>query len=70
MFKLRNFTLLSTRWANFKFEACYRSQKSYHGDNKGLQKQKKIVNIQLGEHLATKLIDISSVTLLAIKGMS
>ncbi len=28
MFKQRNFTLLSTKWAHFKFDACYRSQKS------------------------------------------
>ncbi len=39
MFKLRNVTLLSTKWAHFKFDACYRSQKSWHGGNKGLKKQ-------------------------------
>ncbi len=26
MFNLRNFTILFTRWAHFKFDACYRSQ--------------------------------------------
>ncbi len=30
-FKLRNFTLISTEWAPFKFDDCYRSQKSWHG---------------------------------------
>ncbi len=39
MFKLRNFTLLSTIRAHFKFVACYRSQKNWHGGNKGLKKQ-------------------------------
>ncbi len=39
MFKWRHFTLLSTKWANFKFDACYSSQKSWHGGNKGLKKQ-------------------------------
>ncbi len=39
MFKLRNFTLVSTKWAHFKCDACYRSQKSWHGGNKGLKKQ-------------------------------
>ncbi len=42
-FKQIHFTLLSTKWTNFKFDACYRSQKSWHGGNK---------RIQLGEHLA------------------
>ncbi len=39
MFKRRNVTLLSTKLANFKFDACYRSQKSWHGGKKGLKKQ-------------------------------
>ncbi len=30
MFKRRNLTLLSTKWAHFKFDACNRSQKSRH----------------------------------------
>ncbi len=34
----RNYLLLSTKWAHFKFDACYSSQKSWHGGNKGLQK--------------------------------
>ncbi len=34
-----NVTLLSTKWAHFKFDACYRSQKSWHGGNKGLKMQ-------------------------------
>ncbi len=39
MFKRIHFTLLSTKWAHFKFDACYRSQKSWHGGKKGLKKQ-------------------------------
>ncbi len=31
MFKLRNFTILCTKWAHFKFDACYRSQNSWDG---------------------------------------
>ncbi len=31
MFKLRNFTMLCTKWAHFKFDACYRSQNSWDG---------------------------------------
>ncbi len=34
-FKLRNFTLLFTKWAPFKFDAFYRSHKSWHGATKG-----------------------------------
>ncbi len=29
MFKLRHFTILCTKWAHFKFDACYRSQNSW-----------------------------------------
>ncbi len=29
MFKLRNFKILCTKWAHFKFDACYRSQNSW-----------------------------------------
>ncbi len=31
MFKLRYFTLLSIKWAHFKFDACYRTQNSWDG---------------------------------------
>ncbi len=31
----RSHLLLSTKWAHFKFDACYRSQKSWHGATKG-----------------------------------
>ncbi len=31
MFKLRNFTVLWTKCAHFKFDACYRSQNSWDG---------------------------------------
>ncbi len=47
---------------------CYRPQKSWHGGNRA-EKARHFEKIQLGEHLATKLIDIGSVTWLAIKGM-
>ncbi len=33
MFKLRNFTIVCTKWAHFKFDACYRSQNSWDGGN-------------------------------------
>ncbi len=46
MFKPRIFTL-------FKFDACYRSQKSWHG----FEKARNFENIQLGEHLATNEIN-------------
>jgi len=39
MFKQWIFILLSTKWAPFKFDACYRSQKSWHRGNKRLKKQ-------------------------------
>ncbi len=39
MFKLRNFTLLSTKGAHLKSDACYRSQKKLAQGNKGLKKQ-------------------------------
>ncbi len=32
MFKLKKFTILCTKWAHFKFDACYRSQNSWDGD--------------------------------------
>ncbi len=44
---------LSTKWAQFKIDACYRSQKSWHLRNKGLKKTRNCEKIQLGEHLAT-----------------
>ncbi len=31
MFKLRNFKIVCTKWAHFKFDACYRSQNSWDG---------------------------------------
>ncbi len=31
MFKMRNCTILCTKWAHFKFDACYRSQNSWDG---------------------------------------
>ncbi len=31
MFKLRNFKIECTKWAHFKFDACYRSQNSWDG---------------------------------------
>ncbi len=63
MFKMRNITLLFTKLANFKFDACYRPQKSWHGGNRA-EKARHFEKIQLGEHLTlvTKLIDIGSVT--------
>ncbi len=39
----QNVTLLSTKWAHFKFDACYGSQKSCQGGNKGLKKQEEIL---------------------------
>ncbi len=36
MFKRIHLTLFSTKCTHFKFDACYRSQKSWHGGNKGL----------------------------------
>ncbi len=57
MFELRNFTHLSTKWAHFKFDACYSSQKRWHGGNKGLKKARHFKKIQLGEHLATNSVN-------------
>ncbi len=31
MFKLRNFTILCSKWAHFQFDACYRSLNSWDG---------------------------------------
>ncbi len=31
MFKRRNFTILCTKWAHFKYDACFRSQNSWDG---------------------------------------
>ncbi len=31
MFRLRNFKIVCTKWAHFKFDACYRSHNSWDG---------------------------------------
>ncbi len=43
---------LSTKWAHFKFDACYRSQKLARGQQRA-EKAIHFEKIQLGEHLAT-----------------
>ncbi len=44
---------LSIKWAHFKFDACYRSPKSWHGGQQRAEKARNFEKIQLGEHLAT-----------------
>ncbi len=61
MFKQRHFTLVCTKLTHFKFDACYRSQKSWHEGNNGL-KNKEIWNIfsweiSGTEHLATNQVN-------------
>ncbi len=51
MFKLRNFTLLSTELVHFKFDACY--IKKVGKEAKTAEKAIHLEKIQLGEYLAT-----------------
>ncbi len=56
MFKLWNVTLFSTKWAHFKFDACYRSQRLAWGQQRA-EKARHFEKIQLGEHLATNEVN-------------
>ena len=67
MCKLGNVTLLSTKWAHFKFDACDRSQKLAQGQQKA-ETARNFINIQLGENLATNEVNWYQVTWSAIKG--
>ncbi len=55
MFKQIHFTPLPTKWAHFKFDACYRSKKSWHRGKK--RQARNVEKIQLGEHIATNYIN-------------
>ncbi len=57
MFKQIHFTLLSTKWAHFKFDACYRSQKKLARGQQRAEKARHFEKIQPGEHLATNEVN-------------
>ncbi len=63
MFKLRNFTILSTKWDNFKFDACYRSSLSEVGSPICERVRKKIVEYfknNVPQRQIAKALQISS----------
>ncbi len=52
MFKLRNFKLLSTKWAHLNLMPATGLKKAGTGQQRA-EKARYLENIQLGEHLAT-----------------
>ncbi len=48
-----HFTLLSTKWAHFKFDACIQVSKKLARGEQRAEKVRYFENIQLGEYLAT-----------------
>ncbi len=67
---------LSTKWADFKFDACHKSKKKLAQGQQRAEKARHFEKIQLGEHLATNYelslltSDLLHVTWVALKGMS